>query len=89
MEGIVNVFGKTLNKMNITDLEASREKLETAAVHQAVPNEEAAVETTGALKDLQTMNQLWDKATHGKTGPRNMLYEKPLKDERLRRDDGR
>jgi succinate dehydrogenase hydrophobic anchor subunit len=78
MEAAVGVFEERLDKIDTTDLEADREKSETVAVHQEVHNAEAAVETIGAL---------WDTATHGKSGPRTVLYE-PLKDERSRRDNG-
>jgi hypothetical protein len=37
--------------------------------------------------DLWLKNRLWDTATHGKSGPRTVLYDEPLKDERSRRDD--
>jgi hypothetical protein len=47
----VNVFEERLDKMDTTDLEANRQKLDTIAVYQDVPNEEAAVETIRALED--------------------------------------
>jgi hypothetical protein len=40
-----------LDKMETTDLETNREMSEAVGEHQEVPNEEAEVETFGALKD--------------------------------------
>jgi hypothetical protein len=48
MEAAVNVFEGRLNKMALV---ANREKLEAVALHQEIPNEEAAVEMIRALKD--------------------------------------
>jgi hypothetical protein len=49
MEAVVDVFRERLDKMDTTDLETTREKLEAIVVHQEVPNKEAAVKTIGAL----------------------------------------
>jgi hypothetical protein len=49
--GAVDVFEERLYKMDTTDLEANRENSEAVTMHQEVPNEEAEVETVGALED--------------------------------------
>jgi hypothetical protein len=51
MEAAVDVFEERLDKMDTTDFEANREESEAVTVYQEVPNEEAAVETVGALED--------------------------------------
>jgi hypothetical protein len=51
MKAAVDVFEERLNKMDITDLEANREKSETIAEQQDAPKEEVVEETVGALKD--------------------------------------
>jgi hypothetical protein len=72
------------------DLEANLKKLDAVAVYQEgltkMPQWKLP-EHRGT--DLWTRNRPWDTATHGKGGQRTMLYKKPLKDERSRRDDGR
>jgi hypothetical protein len=50
MEPAVDVLQEWLDKMDNTDLEANGENSEAVAVHQEVPNEEAEVETVGALE---------------------------------------
>jgi hypothetical protein len=40
-----------LEEMNATDLEANREKSEAVAMHQEVPDEEAAAETVREPQD--------------------------------------
>jgi hypothetical protein len=51
MEAAVDVFEERLNKIDTMGLEASREKPEAVAMHQEVPNEEAAAEAVGAQED--------------------------------------
>jgi hypothetical protein len=40
-----------LEKMKATDLEANPEEIESKLEHEELPNEEAKVETFGALKE--------------------------------------
>jgi hypothetical protein len=48
----VDVFEEKLNRVDTTDLKANGLKnSEAVTVHQEVPNEEAAVQTIGALED--------------------------------------
>jgi hypothetical protein len=47
----VNAFEERLHKMATTDLEANQQKSVTVAVHHEVSDEEATVETIGALGD--------------------------------------
>jgi hypothetical protein len=51
MEAEVDVFEESLNKTGIMDLEANREKSENVAGQQNASEEDAAVETIGALLD--------------------------------------
>jgi hypothetical protein len=80
VEAAVGVFEERLGKVDITDLEANREKSEDVAVYQEVPDEEAAVETIGALEDLYGDRNLpigshrqLKKRTHGDGGSRQKL----------------
>jgi hypothetical protein len=50
MEAAVELFEERLNKMETTDLETKRGNSEAVAYQQEVPNEEAEVETVGALE---------------------------------------
>jgi NAD+--asparagine ADP-ribosyltransferase len=56
MEVAVDVLEETFDKMDVADLEVNREKSKVVAVHQEIPNEEAEVETVGAL---ETRNGDW------------------------------
>jgi hypothetical protein len=71
-------------KMEAMDLEENREEIESESEHHEDPKEEATVETVRAQED-----QLRDTGTHGKEGPRTVLYRGPRKDRWSRRDDGR
>jgi hypothetical protein len=51
MEATVDVFEEKLNKMDISDLEANREKSDAIAEQQDASREEVAEETIGALED--------------------------------------
>jgi hypothetical protein len=51
MEAMVDVFEERLKKMDTTDFEANRGKLETVVEQQDVPKEEAVLKTFGALED--------------------------------------
>jgi hypothetical protein len=50
-EAMVNVFEERSNKMDVTDLEASREKLEAVAEQQDALKEEVAEDIIGALEN--------------------------------------
>jgi hypothetical protein len=51
MEAAVNVFEERLNKMDATDLEANRGKLEDVAEQQDIPKEDDMVKIIGTLED--------------------------------------
>jgi hypothetical protein len=45
------IYSKKAEQMDTADLEANREKSEVVVKNQEVPNEEAEMETVGALKN--------------------------------------
>jgi hypothetical protein len=51
MEAAENISQENLDKMDSTDLEASREKSEAVAEHQEVSEEDTAVDIIGVLED--------------------------------------
>jgi hypothetical protein len=51
VEAVVDVFEEGLDQMDITNLEANREKFNTVVEHQEFAKEEATVRTIGALED--------------------------------------
>jgi hypothetical protein len=71
MKNAVDVCEKRLNKKDNMDLETSREKSNAVAEQQDVPKEEAAVKTTGPLKEGHGDRQL-AADSRGK-GPRAMV----------------
>jgi hypothetical protein len=80
MEAAVDGFKESLNKIDVTDLAANWGKSEAVALHHEVPNEEATVETSGALEDWYGDRHLvvgrhrqLKKWTHGDGGFRKKL----------------
>jgi hypothetical protein len=58
IKATVDVFEESLNKMDITDLETNKEKLEATAEQQVALKEEAMVKIIGALVDQYGDQQL-------------------------------
>jgi chromosome segregation ATPase len=89
MEAALGVFEERLDKMDVTDLEANREKSEGVAVRHEVHDEEAAMDTIGAPED-RSMDEEPDVGYRNprKKRTKTMLYEEPLKDECWRQDYG-